>query len=85
MIIKAAGRENIPNIFGHKWHNRMEETHARIEDKHQITLHLQTFFRRAIKQATLAELHIPVADFAPEERLKFTNILAKLIGFKTLG
>ena len=85
VVIEAGCRQGIPDALCHERHDRVQEPHRDIEDIHEVALDLQLLLGRAIKQAALAELDVPVADLTPEEALEIPGVVAEVVGLELLG
>ena len=66
----------LPDLFGHKRHDRMEQAAEPIEQRRQHALGDRT--AAAVAQAALDELEVPVAEVAPREIAQLAGGLGEL-------
>ena len=79
VVVQAARGQLVPHALRHERHHGVQQAHGRVQHEDEVALDLQLLLRRAVQQAALAELDVPVAHLVPEERLDVAGVVAKLV------
>src|SRR6267378_4391487 len=77
----------MPDFFGDKRHNRMQEPYRGFKQADQIPAsQLRSFFVRVFScQTRLDQLNVPVAQFSPEEIVNCTSRIVETKCFQCLA